>query len=31
MKDGQLWYRGGVLFSSPNEKALQAFLASQAR
>ena len=28
-KDGKLWYRGGVLFTTSDEKALEAFLSSQ--
>jgi hypothetical protein len=26
MKDGQLWYRGGILFTATDEKALDAFI-----
>ena len=29
MKDGQLWYRGGVLFTSSDKGALKAFIDSQ--
>jgi hypothetical protein len=30
MRDGRLWYRGGILFNSPDATALQAFMIEHA-